>query len=104
LFILGIAIFCAMAFVILLGTSAPLVTRFTGNPSQVQTGFYNRTTTPAAILIALLAALVPFVSWRGESGAAILKNSRRALASAPGRAVLPFCPLARAPLFPARRL
>src|SRR5512142_2079328 len=44
LFIFGIAVFCAMAFVILLGTSAPLVTRFTGNPSQVQTGFYNRTT------------------------------------------------------------
>ena len=46
LFILGIAVFCALAFVILLGTSAPLLTRLSGNPSQVQTAFYNKTTAP----------------------------------------------------------
>src|SRR5215831_16638271 len=67
LFILGIAVFCALSFVILLGTSAPLVTRLTGNPSQVQTGFYGRTTTPAALLLVVLAGLVPFVSWKGTT-------------------------------------
>jgi hypothetical protein len=46
LFVLGIASFCALAFVILLGTSAPLLTRLSGNPSQVQNSFYGRTTTP----------------------------------------------------------
>ena len=50
MFILGIAAFCALAFVILLGTSAPLLTRLSGNPSQVQTAFYNRTATPGAVL------------------------------------------------------
>ena len=79
LFILGIALFCALAFVILLGTSAPLLTRLSGNPSQVQTPFYNKTTTPAALLIVLLAALVPFVSWKGTSGRAILRDSIRSL-------------------------
>ncbi len=79
LFILGIAIFCALAFVILLGTSAPLLTRLTGNPSQVQTSFYNKTTAPAAALLALFAALVGFVSWKGETGAAVASSARRSL-------------------------
>jgi cytochrome c-type biogenesis protein CcmF len=79
LFILGIAMFCALAFVILLGTSAPLLTRLTGNPSQVQTPFYNKTTTPAALIIVLLAALVPFVSWKGTSGKSMLRDSLRSL-------------------------
>ena len=51
LFILGIASFCALAFVILLGTSAPLLTRISGNPAQVQTAFYNRTAGPGAALL-----------------------------------------------------
>ncbi|HYK42477.1 MAG TPA: cytochrome c biogenesis protein CcsA [Thermoanaerobaculia bacterium] len=79
LFILGIAAFCALSFVILLGTSAPLLTRLTGNPSQVLTGFYNKTTTPAAALIVLLAALVPFVSWKGETWRGLWKSSVRSL-------------------------
>jgi cytochrome c-type biogenesis protein CcmF len=88
LFILGIATFCALAFVILLGTSAPLLTRVTGNPSQVQTAFYNRTTTPAALLIALLVALVPFVSWKGETARGLLASARRSLLIAAGIVVL----------------
>ena len=78
-FILGIAIFCALSFVILLGTSAPLITRLTGNPSQVQTPFYTRTTVPGTFLLALLVALVPFVSWKGESGKVLMASSRRSL-------------------------
>ncbi|MDQ6894152.1 MAG: cytochrome c biogenesis protein CcsA [Acidobacteriota bacterium] len=79
LFILGIAAFCALSFVILLGTSAPLLTRLTGNPSQVLTGFYNKTTTPAAALIVLFCGLVPFVSWKGATWRALLKSSVRSL-------------------------
>ncbi|HEV2064748.1 MAG TPA: cytochrome c biogenesis protein CcsA, partial [Thermoanaerobaculia bacterium] len=79
LFILGIAMFCALAFVILLGTSAPLLTRLSGNPSQVQTAFYNRTTAPAALLILLLVSLVPFVPWKGTSARQMLSDSRRSL-------------------------
>ena len=97
LFILGIAAFCALAFVILLGTSAPLLTRLTGNPSQVQTAFYNRTTAPAAILIALLAALVPFVTWRGEPLSALLASARRSLLIAAAGVVVAFLLNAREP-------
>ncbi|HTR03972.1 MAG TPA: cytochrome c biogenesis protein CcsA [Thermoanaerobaculia bacterium] len=82
LFILGIAVFCALAAVILLGTSAPILTRLGGAPSQVQTGFYGKTTTPAGFLLVLLAGLVPFVGWKGETGAALFKSSRRSLAVA----------------------
>jgi cytochrome c-type biogenesis protein CcmF len=79
LFILGISVFCALGFVILLGTSAPLLTRLSGNPSQVQTAFYNRTATPGAVLLLLLAGLVPFVSWKGETGKALASSARRSL-------------------------
>jgi cytochrome c-type biogenesis protein CcmF len=90
LFILGIAAFCALAFVILLGTSAPLLTRLSGNPAQVQNSFYNRTTTPAAALMVFLAALVPFVSWKGDSLAALFGNARRSLLVAAGATALAF--------------
>ena len=64
---------------IILGTSAPLLTRLTGNPSQVHTGFYNKTTTPAAALIVLFCALVPFVGWKGETWRGLWKSSVRSL-------------------------
>ncbi|HEY3170678.1 MAG TPA: cytochrome c biogenesis protein CcsA, partial [Thermoanaerobaculia bacterium] len=79
LFILGIAVFCALASVILLGTSAPLLTRFSGNPSQVQTSFYGRTATPAALLLAVFSGLVPFVSWKSAPARELLRNARRSL-------------------------
>ncbi len=89
--ILGIAVFCALASVILLGTSAPILTRLGGTPSQVQTSFYGKTTTPAGFLLVLLAGLVPFVGWKGEKGRDLLKSSRRSLAVA---AVLTFAAFA----------
>jgi cytochrome c-type biogenesis protein CcmF len=90
LFILGIAVVCAMAFVILLGTSAPLLTRLTGNPSQVQTSFYTNTTIPAAILLVLLAGLVAFVSWKGETWTNLGKSARRSLIVAAAGITLAF--------------
>jgi cytochrome c-type biogenesis protein CcmF len=98
LFILGIAVFCALAFVILLGTSAPLLTRLSGRPAQVQTPFYNRTALPGALLLALLAGLVPFVSWKGESGAAMASASRRSLIVAAIGLVVAFALGAREPV------
>jgi cytochrome c-type biogenesis protein CcmF len=97
-FILGIATFCALAFVILLGTSAPLLTRLSGNPSQVQTAFYNRTTMPAAFLLALLAGLVPFVSWKGETARGLFASARRSLFVAAGIVALAFVLGARQPV------
>ncbi|MEO7919156.1 MAG: cytochrome c biogenesis protein CcsA, partial [Thermoanaerobaculia bacterium] len=65
LFILSVTLFCASGVVILLGTSAPILTRLTGKASQVATSFYSVTHAPIAALIGLLLALVPFLSWRG---------------------------------------
>jgi cytochrome c-type biogenesis protein CcmF len=79
LFILGIAVFCALACVILLGTSAPLLTRLSGTPSQVQTAFYGKTAAPAALLLALLSGLVPFVSWKSAPARELFRNARRSL-------------------------
>ena len=97
LFILGIAVFCALAFVILLGTSAPLLTRVTGNPSQVQNRFYNTTTTPAAFLLIFLASLVPFVSWKGDTASSLGKSALRSLAVSAIGTVLAFALGARQP-------
>jgi len=55
------------ALVILAGTSAPLLTRFMASPGQVGPSFYNRVNLPIALLVALLLALVPYLTWRGET-------------------------------------
>lgn len=47
------------------GTSSPLITRwFMDNPAQVGPEFYNTVNMPLALMIALLLAAVPFVTWR----------------------------------------
>jgi cytochrome c-type biogenesis protein CcmF len=74
LFILSVALICASAVVILLGTSAPILTRVTGKPSQVATSFYNLTHLPVGILIGLLTALVPYLSWKGETFRSVVKK------------------------------
>jgi cytochrome c-type biogenesis protein CcmF len=55
------------ALVITAGTSAPLLTRFMENPGQVGPSFYNQVNLPIALLIAFLLALVPYLTWKGES-------------------------------------
>ena len=81
LFILGIAVFCALGLVILLGTSAPLLTRLSGTPSQVQTSFYGATTTPAGFLLLLLSGLVGLRLLEGRDAA----GAPRELAPLPDR-------------------
>ena len=78
LFILAVTLFCASGLVILLGTSAPILTRIGGKASQVATSFYDVTHTPLAIVMSLLIALVPFVSWRGETWAAVGRKAATA--------------------------
>jgi cytochrome c-type biogenesis protein CcmF len=56
------------AVVITFGTSAPLLTRFMENPGQVGPSWYNTVSLPIAILIGLLLALVPFLTWSGNKG------------------------------------
>jgi cytochrome c-type biogenesis protein CcmF len=75
LFILSVALICASAVVILLGTSAPILTGLVSKPSQVATSFYNLTHAPVAILIGLLIALVPYLSWRGETPRNVVRKA-----------------------------
>ncbi|MGZ6972034.1 MAG: cytochrome c biogenesis protein CcsA, partial [Thermoanaerobaculia bacterium] len=75
LFILSVTLFCASGLVILLGTSAPILTRIAGKASQVATSFYNVTHRPIAGLMALLLLLVPYLSWRGESGKSVIRKA-----------------------------
>lgn len=60
--------------VITAGTSAPLLTRFMENPGQVGPSFYNRVNLPIALLIALLLAVVPYLTWKGEAARDILRK------------------------------
>jgi cytochrome c-type biogenesis protein CcmF len=55
------------ALVITAGTSAPLLTYFMKDPSQVGPSFYNRVNLPIALLVAFLLALVPYLAWRGNT-------------------------------------
>jgi len=56
-----------LAFVITAGTSAPLLTRFMKEASQVGPSFYNRVNLPIALLVAFLVGLVPYLAWRGNT-------------------------------------
>ncbi len=82
LFIIGVAALVGLGLVILLGTSSPLITRLSGKPSQVSNDFYRLTATPGGFLLALLFALVPFVSWKGETASSLWKSASRSLAIA----------------------
>ena len=55
--------------VVTLGTSSPLLTRFQDQPSQVGPEFYNRVNFPLALLMVFLLALVPYLTWKGETTA-----------------------------------
>jgi len=70
------------ALVITAGTSAPLLTRFMENPGQVGPSFYNRVNLPIAILIALLLSAVPYLTWKGNRPAEIVRKMAGPLAFA----------------------
>lgn len=55
------------AFLTLIGTSSPILSRLIGPSSQVSTDFYNRVNLPLAILMGLLLGLAPFLAWRQQS-------------------------------------
>ncbi|MEM8964287.1 MAG: cytochrome c biogenesis protein CcsA, partial [Acidobacteriota bacterium] len=60
--------------VITVGTSAPLLTRFMENPGQVGPSFYNTVNMPLALLVVLLLAAVPFVTWRGTPAPVLMRQ------------------------------
>jgi cytochrome c-type biogenesis protein CcmF len=60
---LGIVVLFIGAWLVLLGTSAPLLTRVTENPSAVGLPYYFATMTPIAVLALFLIALAPVFRW-----------------------------------------
>ena len=71
----GVIVLFLGAFLTLGGTSAPLLTAFTENPSAVEMSFYTVTMTPIAFLTLLTLALFPFFKWRdGVRDAMILAS------------------------------
>jgi len=57
------------ALVVTIGTSSPILTRFKEQPAQVGPEFYNRVNFPLALLAAFLLAVVPYLTWKGETPA-----------------------------------
>ncbi len=60
-----------IATIVLVGTSAPLITRLWGEPSQVGPSFYNHVGVWLAILLGALLGVTPYLGWkRAKVGAA----------------------------------
>ncbi|MDP2959804.1 MAG: cytochrome c-type biogenesis CcmF C-terminal domain-containing protein, partial [candidate division Zixibacteria bacterium] len=55
------------AVLILIGTSAPIITGFLGKPSNVSIPYYIRTNLPVAIILGLLLSLSPLLPWKEVS-------------------------------------
>ncbi len=64
-FVLGTLILVGTGLMVLLGTSAPLITRlWMEKPAQVGPDFYNTVGLPLAILFAVALGLLPFLGWQ----------------------------------------
>lgn len=61
---IGVVVLFLGGVLTLLGTSAPLLTRFTDNPSNVGLEYYFATMTPVAVAILFLLALFPSFKWK----------------------------------------
>ncbi len=62
-FVVGIVLTVLLAAIVCLGTSAPLISRLWGEPSQVGPDFYNRMGYWVAIALALFLGMTPFLGW-----------------------------------------
>ena len=59
---------------ITLGTSSPILTGIWGEPASVDISFYNLTNAPIAVLLALVLAFCPLLSWRDEDPKEIMRK------------------------------
>jgi len=63
----GVMVLLIFAVLTFVGTSSPIITGFFGEASNVSTDYYNTLAAPIAMLIALLLATTPVLSWRKNS-------------------------------------
>ncbi len=88
----------ACALVVTIGTSLPLVSRLWGAPQQVGPTQYNQVNLPIALLIALLLALVPYLTWQETHWRELLRRLRWAAIVAVLATGVAFAAGARSPL------
>ncbi len=70
---LGQLVFMLMCALIVVGMSAPLITRLFGPASNVQTSYYNLVNAPLAVALGLLLGIAPLMRWRAQDPAAFLR-------------------------------
>jgi cytochrome c-type biogenesis protein CcmF len=69
-FVVGILLFILIGLVVLVGTSAPLISRLWGEPAQVGPEFYNAMGYWIAVVFAAFLGGTPFLAWsRARAGA-----------------------------------
>lgn len=66
-------LFMASAAIVSVGTSAPLLTRLSGNPSSVGQAFYNMTNAPLGFLLMLTVAVCPHLAYGASTPAQVGK-------------------------------
>ncbi len=64
------------AVLVLLGMSAPLLTKWFYTPSNVQTAYYNVSVTPIIIMITFLLGLLPVLKWGENQSQSLFKGLR----------------------------
>ncbi len=70
-FVVGIILLILIGGIVLVGTSAPLISRLWGEPAQVGPDFYNRVGYWLAVAFAAFLGVTPFLGWtRADEGAA----------------------------------
>ncbi len=87
---LALLFLCLSAVLILLGTSAPILTRIFGQASAVQIDYYVNTHLPIAIVLGLLLAFCPLLAWSGTSVPELVRSILPALIPALVVAIVAF--------------
>src|SRR3990172_2148767 len=91
--------FVLSGFLVLLGMSSPLISRWFGTPASVQTAFYNISITPIAIIVTFFLALFPALTWGSNSKENFWKNIKIPLALAVLASLIIVLMMVRQPLF-----
>ena len=68
--------FTLSGFLVLLGMSSPLITRWFGTPASVQTAYYDISITPIAIIVTFFLGLFPALTWGNNNKENFWKNLR----------------------------
>jgi len=73
--VLGLLAVVLIAFLVFLGTSAPLLTGIFGEPANVALSYYHAISIPSGILLLLLLVIVPFTLFGGTPGEDLIKKT-----------------------------